>query len=75
MEFLVGLAEDALGFLPNSPFANLNLDALGQFSLVMGWINYFVPVGAMLNILSVYLVSVGLWYVVRWILRLTQYID
>lgn len=75
MEFLVDFAESALNILPDSPFANLNFDELGNFTQIMGWINYVIPVGTIVNILTVYLTCVLVWYGVRWLLRFAQYID
>lgn len=76
MQYLYDFADDALKLLPDSPFKHLGInDALNEYSQMMGWINYFVPVGTMLGILTTYLTGVGLWYAVRWLLRLAQYID
>lgn len=74
MEFLVGMLEGVLSILPDSPFKDIPND-LGFFTDVMGWINYFVPVGTILSILTVYLGAVLIWYGVRWIMRFVQYID
>lgn len=69
-------ARAAILLLPESPFANLSLSKFPDaFGNVMGWINYFVPIGQMLLIMTTYLTAVMIWYTVRWILRLTQYID
>ncbi|MFD5023411.1 hypothetical protein ACFWMP_31440 [Paenibacillus sp. NPDC058367] len=69
-------ARAAILLLPQSPFADLSLAKFPEtFGNVMGWINYFVPIGAMLGIMTTYLAAVMIWYTVRWILRLTQYID
>lgn len=73
MEFLAGLVEVAIGWLPESPF--VDLPEFSQFRQIMSWINYFVPVGTMLSIFTVYLAAVAVWYAVRWILRIARYID
>lgn len=76
LDFLYGLAAAALSILPDSPFASLSLDKdLGQYGQIMGWINYFIPVGTMLNIFVLYLAAVLIWYGVRWVLRIAQYIE
>lgn len=75
MNFLVDIASHALELLPDSPFANLEFEGLTKFEEIMGWINYVIPFGIMVNILLTYLVAVGVWYVARWLLRLAQYID
>lgn len=74
MEFLYGIAVVAIGWLPESPFTDIGTSFAG-FQNIMGMINYFVPVGTMLTILTVYLTCVLAWYGARWVLRLTQYID
>lgn len=76
MEFLADMVEGALGWLPESPFHDIvSSGQLSGFSTIMGYINYFVPIGTILTILTIYLSAVLLWYGVRWIMRLAQYID
>lgn len=74
MEFLYNIAVIAIGWLPESPFVNVGVNLQG-FQKIMGIINYFVPVGTMLGILTLYLGCVLAWYAARWVLRLTRYID
>ena len=76
LSFLYSIAELAIGWLPASPFQTDDFkQAVKPFGEIMGWINYFVPIGQMLAVFAVYLVAVGIWYVARWLLRLAQYID
>lgn len=76
MEFLYELVHLAIGWLPNSPLQTIDLKGyFGGFTKIMGWINYFVPVGICLNILSLYCVAIGVWYAARWVLRIAKYID
>lgn len=74
IDLIVNIATFAMGILPESPFSNQTWDFSG-FQQVIAWINYFLPIGWFVDILSLYLVAIGLWYVVRWFLRLTKYID
>lgn len=74
MGFLYTLVENTIGLLPDSPFQNITA-GLEKYNEIMGMVNYVVPVGTMLNILTVYLGAVGIWYIYRWVLRLAQYID
>lgn len=74
MNFLYEIAVIAIGWLPESPFVNIGV-GFENFRNIMGMINYFVPVGTMLGILTTYLLCVLAWYAARWILRLTKYID
>ena len=76
MDFIYKLAEWALFLLPDSPFQKEEwLIGLQGFEKIMSYINYFVPFGSMLIIMTVYITAVIMWYVVRWVLRLTRYID
>lgn len=74
LDFFYGLAQAALAVLPDSPFQDIGQSFEG-FENIMGMINYFVPVGTMLSILAVYLSAVLIWYSVRWVLRIANYID
>lgn len=69
--------EWVMNLLPDSPIQNSDFltDMNGTFTNVMGYINYFVPVGTMLGIFTAYLTAVAVWYVVRWFMRLSRYID
>lgn len=76
MDFIYKLAEWALMLLPDSPFQNDGwVSGLQGFEKIMSYINYFIPVGTMVLITSAYISAVIVWYVVRWVLRLAQYID
>lgn len=75
LDYIYEAIEWALGILPDSPFQSFDMeDGSNVFLDVMGFVNYFVPVGTMLGMLTTYLIAVGMWYVVRWALRLAQYI-
>lgn len=63
-----------LMLLPESPIQAW-APSVGAYSQILGWINYFVPLGAYASIMVVYLGAVGTWYIYRWFLRLTRYID
>lgn len=53
--------------LPRSPFADLDLTLPQQWA---GWINWAVPVGTFITILTAWAAAVALWFVVRWLLKL-----
>lgn len=59
-----------LDLLPDSPFQKLSFN-LGE---VMGYVNYFIPVGMFVDVLGLYLAAVIVWYAVRWVLRFVRYI-
>ena len=76
MDFLYDLASIVLLLLPESPFQTASMAAsLDKFGDIMANVNYFIPFGSMVQIMVAYLTCVLIWYAVRWILRLTQYID
>lgn len=60
-------AGQVLALLPTSP--TLDNDALAAFAEYVGYINYFIPVGAFLTFLSAVLTAVGVYYLVMIILR------
>lgn len=63
------VAQSLLALFPRSPFA----DAIESFSPPewLGWLNWFFPVGPCLVVMSVWLVSVSVFYlysiIARWI--------
>lgn len=76
MDFLYDLAYYALYLLPSSPFQLDSVSSvLEKFQGIMANINYFIPFGDMLLITFGYVAAVLIWYGLRWILRLAQYID
>lgn len=76
LDAIYDLAESALSILPDSPIQSSGVILNdGPFSNVLAYINYFVPVGAMLGILTGYLTAVAVWYIVRWLMRLSRYIQ
>jgi len=74
LNWLAELAISVLNLLPESPVQGYAAN-LTSFTTIMGYINYFIPVGGMLIIFNSYLAAVLVWYAVRWVLRLAQYID
>jgi len=64
----------ALGILPSSPLRMP--DEIGsQFSEILGYINYFVPVGFFVSTTILYTTSALIYYGVRWLLRIGNYIQ
>ena len=56
--------------LPDSPFADVEIPA--EVVSLMGYVNYFVPIAAMLAIGASWLVAIGTYYLYQTILRWTQ---
>jgi len=74
LEWLVDMVVAVINLLPVSPIQSYNLD-FGAFAEVMGWVNYFIPLGAMLGIMGTYIGAVMVWYSIRWVMRITKYIQ
>lgn len=53
--------------LPDSPFANIEISP--EVIKILGYVNYFVPVGAMLGIGTSWLTAIGIYYLYQTILR------
>ena len=53
--------------LPDSPFANIEIPS--EVKQILGYVNYFVPVAAMLAIGTGWLVAIGVYYLYQTILR------
>lgn len=71
------IASWAILLLPESPFQKFadNFQASGPFENILNYINYFIPIGAMITFYITYLAAVAIWYIVRWALRLVNYIQ
>lgn len=53
--------------LPDSPFKDVEIPA--EVQEIFGYVNYFVPVGAMLSIGTGWLTAIGIYYLYQTILR------
>jgi len=53
--------------LPDSPFADVEIAP--EIRELLGYVNYFVPVGAMLGIGAGWLAAIGIYYLYQTILR------
>lgn len=56
-----------LFLLPDSPFANIEIPE--EVTQILGYVNYFVPIGAMLAIAAAWLSAIVIYYLVQTILR------
>lgn len=67
--FLDKILDAVLSFFPLSPFANV-ISTLEGFPF-LGYINWFIPVGAMVKVGFAWLTAIGLYYlysvVARWV--------
>lgn len=53
--------------LPDSPFKDIQIPS--DVKEIMGYVNYFVPIGAMLTIGASWLTAIGVYYLYQTILR------
>ncbi len=53
--------------LPDSPFKDVEIPA--EVKDIFGYVNYFVPIGAMLSIGTAWLSAIGIYYLYQTILR------
>ncbi|MCL2051209.1 MAG: hypothetical protein FWG91_05730 [Lachnospiraceae bacterium] len=65
--FLDAVVDTALNVLPISPFTE-HIDALAELPY-LGYLNWFVPVGALVAIGTSWLVAIGIYYAIMIILR------
>lgn len=56
--------------LPDSPFKDVAISP--EVKKLLGYVNYFVPVGAMLAIGTSWLAAIGIYYLCQTILRWTK---
>lgn len=61
-----------LDILPDSPF-RFTLD--DNFKTYIAYVNYFIPVGTLIAILVTFTTAVGVWYGIRWLMRIVRYIQ
>lgn len=66
-EILDEILSAVLILLPDSPFANIQIPY--EVRQLLGYVNYFVPVSAMLAIGAGWLSAIGIYYLYQTILR------
>lgn len=68
VEFLRSALSGLVSLLPQDPFVDV-FSGFGALSQGLGWLNWFVPVGALLGIMSVWLVAIAGYYVYKALLH------
>lgn len=63
---------DIQKFLPLSPFRDLIFDLE---NIDFGWLNWFIPVQAIMHICGLWLTAIGIFYVYQIILRWLKVIE
>ncbi len=68
---IAGIVDDIINavlfLLPDSPFADVEIPM--EVRAILGYVNYFVPVGAMLAIGASWLAAIAIYYIYQTILR------
>ncbi len=67
VDIVNNIVSAVLVLLPDSPFANIEIP--DEVTQILGYVNYFVPIGAMLAIAAAWLSAIGIYYLVQTILR------
>ncbi len=62
-----------LELLPESPIQNFATN--NDVQEIFGYVNWVVPIGQILIIMSAILSATIVWYAVRWVLRFARYVD
>lgn len=76
--FFTQLANSDLGLLlPISPFQRFlaNWEGMLAIQKYMHWVNWFVPIGTMVNIMVVWLAAIASFYGIQGMLRWIHLID
>lgn len=63
--FLTSLINSLISVLPSDPFIDSINSFANSFGEYLGYVNFFVPFGRMVQILAVWIVAVGVFYVWR----------
>lgn len=63
----IALAGIIFALLPASPFGSV-IETIGNLPY-LGYLNWFFPVGRCLSVMSVWLISIGIYYGISWIFR------
>lgn len=67
VDFVEQIANAIIMLLPDSPFKDLEIPA--EVRQIFGYVNYFVPIAAMLSIGTAWLTAIGIYYLYQTILR------
>ena len=68
VEFLRAVCSGLISLLPHSPFEGI-YGTLGVMQQGLQWLNWFVPVGTLLTIMTAWLVAIAGYYVFKALLH------
>lgn len=66
--FLNGFINSLISFLPRDPFQGI-LQSVAPSGQIMNYINWFIPIGDMVNVLTIWTGAIAAWYVWQTIAR------
>lgn len=72
LDKLKDIGDLIITMLPKSPFTFERMAGLEQ---IMGYVNYFIPFGAMLKVGTAWLGCITIWYIASWVLRWAKTIE
>lgn len=58
--------------LPNSPFSDIDITPLNDY---LGYLNYLVPVGKIVSVVTLWTIAIGTYYIVQIVLRWLKVIE
>lgn len=69
------LFEGILMLLPTSPFVNIKSKLDPIFLDILGYVNYYVPIGTILGIVSAWLACIAIYYLYQLVLRTIKAVE
>lgn len=72
LNFIAWVVNSVISLLPQSPFLNVSSGVIDDW---LGYVNYFVPVGQIMAVFTLWLSAITMWYLYRWVFRFVKYID
>ena len=72
ISWLKNMVAGVIDLLPDSPF---QIDIPDYVHDIMGYINYFVPIGSMVKILAAWTACIITWYLASLLMRWTKAIE
>lgn len=72
ISWLTGMIGKVVDLLPDSPFS---IDIPDYVTDIIGYINYFVPIGSMVKILAAWTACILTWYLASLLMRWIKAIE
>ena len=72
LSWLKSMIAAAIDLLPDSPF---QIDIPDYVTDIIGYVNYFVPIGSMVKILTAWTAAILVWYAASLLLRWIKAIE